>query len=90
MTPISADGGDPGWQAALFGLLHPIKVATVEAHLWLDEPLSATLLLEVFDRTVAHNNLAYHVRKLADVGVLHEVSTKQRRGALEHFHRLTT
>jgi hypothetical protein len=89
-TSISADAAVPGWQAALFGLLHPTKIAVLQAHLWIDQPLSVTLLFEVFEGAIALNNLAYHVRVLARAGVLHEVSTKQRRGALEHFYRLAT
>lgn len=33
--------------------------------------------------------LAYHVRTLKKAGVIEEARTAQRRGSLEHFHRLT-
>ncbi len=62
----------------------------LEAHLWIDAPLSARLLVEVFDGAVPLNNLAYHVRKLAQAGVLQEEFTVPRRGAIEHFYRLAT
>jgi hypothetical protein len=33
--PVLAD-----WNTALYGLLHPAQMATVEAHLWIGRPLS--------------------------------------------------
>jgi hypothetical protein len=62
----------------------------VEAHLWVAEPLSTTLVSRLFEGEVPLNNLAYHVRGLAEAGVLRQVFTKQRRGALEHFYLLAT
>jgi hypothetical protein len=62
----------------------------IEAHLWVAEPLSTTLVSKLFDGEVALNNLAYHVRGLAEAGVLREVFTKQRRGAIERFYLLAT
>jgi DNA-binding transcriptional ArsR family regulator len=32
-------------------------------------------------------NVSYHVRQLADAGVLKLVTTKPRRGAIEHFYK---
>jgi hypothetical protein len=78
----------PLWEARLLGLLHPAVVEIVEACLWIDEPLSASLLVRVFDGSYPLNKLAYHVRRLAEAGVLELVSTTPRRGAIEHFLRL--
>jgi hypothetical protein len=90
-TPIEAApsaGRRPSWETALYGMLHPVRIAIVEALLWTGEPLSVTLLLDLFDREVRLNNLAYHVRVLAQAGVLCEVDRVPRRGALEHFYVL--
>jgi hypothetical protein len=84
----SEGGREPAWQMALFASLHPARVAVIEAHLWIAEPLSAKLLSKVFDGELRLNNLAYHVRVLAQAGVLHSVATVPRRGALEHFYVL--
>jgi hypothetical protein len=78
----------PLWEERLLGLFHPAVVEIVEACLWIDEPLSVTLLVKVLDHAYPLNNLAYHARKLTDAGVLKEVSTTPRRGAVEHFLRL--
>lgn len=62
----------------------------IEAHIWIAEPLSTTLVCKLFDGELPLNNLAYHVRGLAEAGVLREVFTLPRRGALEHFYVLAT
>jgi hypothetical protein len=78
----------PRWEERLLGLFHPAVVEIVEACLWIDEPLSVTLLVKVLDHAYPLNKLAYHARKLTEAGVLEEVSTIPRRGAVEHFLRL--
>lgn len=78
----------PRWEERLLGLFHPAVVGIVEACRWIDEPLSASLLVRVFDGTYPLNKLAYHARKLTEAGILEEVSTIPRRGAVEHFLRL--
>lgn len=35
-------------------------------------------------------NVAYHVRALREAGLIEQVRTMQRRGAVEHFYALTT
>lgn len=77
------------WESAIYGLLHPVQVGIIEAHVWIDEPLSATILVGVFDRRFELSKVSYHVRNLARIAVLQEVATRQRRGALEHFYRLS-
>ena len=63
----------PGWEPFLPHLVHPLKVAIVEALLWIGEPLSAVQLGKVF-RGVGdgfrESNVRYHVRHLAEVGVI--------------------
>jgi hypothetical protein len=78
----------PAWEVALLDLLHPAQIAIVEACLWIEEPLSATLLAELFEHDFKLNLIAYHVRRLAKRGVLHEVDSSTIRGAVEHFYRL--
>jgi len=59
--------------------VHPLKVAIVEALLWIGEPLSAVQLGKVF-RGVGdgfrESNVRYHVRHLAEVGVLEATATR--------------
>lgn len=37
----------------------------------------------------ALTNVSYHVRMLSDLGLIQQVDTAQRRGALEHYYRKT-
>jgi hypothetical protein len=83
-------GGTPaaGWGPAFFSLIHPVKIAAVEAFAWTREPLSALLVYEVLGRDWPFGTVAYHVRRLAEAGVLVERYSEPRRGAREHFYAL--
>lgn len=78
------------WEVALLDLLHPAQIAIVEACLWIEEPLSATLLAELFEHDFKLNLIAYHVRRLFERGVLHRVDGRIIGGAIEHLYRLAT
>lgn len=80
--------GPLDWETALFGLLHPSQVAIVEALYRIEEPLSPVLMVEVMDGRESLNNLAYHVRRLQDRGVIEEVGYRPARGAVEHLYAL--
>jgi DNA-binding transcriptional ArsR family regulator len=67
----------------------------------ISHPLRHRLLGLLDDRTASPNELArelglplgrvsYHIRLLADLGVIELVRTEPRRGALEHFYRAVT
>lgn len=84
---MSADDR-PTWEIAFFSLLHPLQVAAVEAYAWIDEPLSAHLLYEVTGRAWPLGTVGYHVRRLAERGVLVELYREPVRGAVEHFYGL--
>ena len=67
----------------------------------ISHPLRHRLLALLDDRTASPNELArelelplgrvsYHIRLLADLGVIELVRTEPRRGALEHFYRAVT
>jgi hypothetical protein len=78
----------PNWEAALYGTMHPIQVALIEALAWVDQPLSPTLAVHLLDGEFSLSNLAYHVRRLAEARVIHQVDSIPRRGAAEHFYSL--
>ena len=78
------------WEALIGRLLHPTQLAVVEAMLWIDRPLSPAQLVRVFDGGVHLSSVAYHVSRLADLGVLEQTETRPVRGAVEHFFRLVT
>lgn len=47
--------------------------------------MSPKMFADVLDQPLG--DVSYHIRALADAGVLKLVNTKPRRGALEHFYK---
>jgi hypothetical protein len=66
--------------------VHPLKVSIVEAMEWVGEPLSPAELVRVLDRTAKLGTVAYHVKRLEELGALELSHTRPVRGALEHFY----
>jgi hypothetical protein len=85
---IVGDGQSFEWGALVPRVVHPLKVAIVEALLWVDEPLSAKELDLVFDEEWGLSLVAYHLRKLAALGVVEPVRQEPVRGALQTFYAL--
>ncbi|MDX6626074.1 MAG: hypothetical protein QOE56_1063 [Solirubrobacterales bacterium] len=76
------------WAALVPNLVHPIRVAMVEAWSWIDRPLSSTDFAQIFDNEFSVSYLAYHVRELLKMKALKKVSSRQVRGATESFYVL--
>jgi predicted transcriptional regulator len=76
------------WDALIGRLVHPTQVAIIEAMEWIDRPLSPVELARVFEREVPLSSVAYHVRRLAELGVVVNTGMRRVRGAREHFYRL--
>ncbi len=77
------------WPALAARILHPIQVDVIEAMRWLDQPLSASELVQVFDRERRLSTIAYHVRRLYDLGALQPTGRREPvRGSIERFYRL--
>jgi DNA-binding transcriptional ArsR family regulator len=89
-----ADGVEPGSGLELLRdpdvlrtLAHPTRMKIYTA--MVEEPLSAKELAERFEQPLAR--LSYHVRTLADAGLLRAVRQTQRRGAVEtHYRAIAT
>jgi hypothetical protein len=69
--------------------LHPVKVAVLEAFMWMDQPLSPKELDLLFDQGDGVSLVAYHVRSLADACILEKARQKTVRGAVQTFYRLS-
>lgn len=84
-----ATGEEFDWSALVPRIVHPLKVAIIEALQWIDTPLSSTDLRKVFggDR-FSLNLIAYHASQLAKLGAIRPVSSRQVRGATETFYSL--
>jgi hypothetical protein len=74
------------WAKLVPQVVHPLRVATVEALRWINQPLSPSELHEVFDGEFGLSLVSYHVNVLADSGVLVEVGNRQARGARQTFY----
>ncbi len=85
MTP----GNNFEWDMLVPHLVHPLKVAIIEAMSWIEEPTSPRELALMFGDEYGVSLVAYHVRTLADVGVLEKVRQQAVRGALQTFYVLT-
>jgi hypothetical protein len=77
------------WEMLVPHLVHPLKVAIVEAMSWIEEPISARDLDLLFGEEFGVSLVAYHVRILADYGALEKVGEQAVRGALQTFYVLT-
>jgi DNA-binding transcriptional ArsR family regulator len=73
---------DPRWLRAIS---HPIRIRLLA--MLEEEPASPVVLANKLDQPLG--TIAYHVRTLYDLGLLKLVSTRQRRGATEHYYRAT-
>jgi DNA-binding transcriptional regulator GbsR (MarR family) len=75
------------WETLVPLVVHPLKVAIVEALLWIEEPLSASELTKTFSQSdMSLSRISYHVRMLAEVGVLTKVRERPVRGSVEKFY----
>jgi hypothetical protein len=90
MSPETEGAPMPAWSSAFFSLIHPVQVAAVEAFAFIGEPMSALVVYEVLGRSSSFGTVAYHVRRLAERGVLVERYTEPVRGAHQHFYALAT
>jgi DNA-binding transcriptional ArsR family regulator len=85
---LTVKGDEPfSWDVLVPLVVHPLKVAIVEALWWIGEPLSATDLTKVIgDEEYGLSHISYHMVKLADAGAIEVVSTRPVRGSLEKFY----
>lgn len=77
------------WPALIDSQVHPVKVAAVEALRWIGGPLSARELWLIGVGEPVYGNVAYHVKALADDGLLIHTAKAPARGSVEKFYVLT-
>src|ERR1700761_8538356 len=71
---------DPRWLRAVS---HPIRIRLLA--MLDEEPARPVILASKLQQPLG--TVAYHVRTLYDLGLLKLVSTRQRRGATEHYYK---
>jgi DNA-binding transcriptional ArsR family regulator len=80
-TPLPITSiSDPRWIRAIS---HPLRIRLLAM---LDEQAASPVILAA-KLAQPLGTIAYHVRTLNDLGLLKLVSTRQRRGATEHYYR---
>lgn len=87
------EGSEPlpfNWGALVPLVVHPVKVAIIEALSWIGEPLSAVDLKQVVAEEIPQSSsssstsyVSYHVGGLAKLGVIVKVGERQVRGAVK-------
>ncbi len=82
----TAAGGEQfDWQWLVSQTVHPVKVAIVEALMWIGRPVTSNDLFNSFDRPGSIGNVSYHVNELARMEVLYVVERRAMRGLKERY-----
>jgi hypothetical protein len=77
------------WDSLVPYLVHPVKVAIIEAMEWVEVPVSPRELDRIFEEQFGVSLVAYHMRTLAEAGVVEKVRQQAVRGALQTFYSLS-
>jgi hypothetical protein len=75
------------WLVCVPRLIHPLKLTIIEVLLYMEQPLSATQLVELLDQEDCYLGLiSYHLGTLKEAQVIELVESRSVRGAKEHFY----
>ncbi len=89
-VPAGYGPGAVDWDELLAGLLHPIQFQIIEAMHWIDRPLSASQLVQVFDCDPKElSALSYHLRRLRTLKIVRLSWVRRVRGARERLYKLS-
>jgi hypothetical protein len=80
------EGEQFDWNALVPHVIHPLKVAVIEALAWIEQPLSATDFRKLFDERFSTAAISYHLVKLAEADALELTRKRQVRGVTEKFY----
>jgi hypothetical protein len=76
------------WEHFVALFVHPIKVAILESMVWLEMPLSAKTVDEMFDQQFGVSLISYHLKVLAELSLVEKSGQRHVRGAVQTFYRL--
>lgn len=74
---VSSDSPFPGWEAVVLKFVHPVKVAVIEALLFIEKPLTAAQLAKLFSGNgggFREPHVRYHLHQLVRVNVLEVIT----------------
>jgi hypothetical protein len=85
---VTTAGDDVAFDWAEFvpRLVHPLKVAIVEALLWINAPLSASELTKVFYGRWELGVVSYHMKKMAAIDAISKVLERPVRGSVQTLY----
>jgi hypothetical protein len=63
------------WGALVASVLHPVDVQIIEALQWIEQPLSADDLIQMFDGKPSWAVVGHHLRRLAKLGAIRLAET---------------
>jgi DNA-binding transcriptional ArsR family regulator len=89
-SPAEPGAAAVDWDGLLAGLLHPTQFQIIEAMHWIELPVSASQLVQVFacDRKEL-SAVSYHLRRLRELKIVRLSSVRRVRGAKERLYELT-
>lgn len=87
------DGGDElpfDWTALVPAIVHPMRLAILEAMAWTGRPISATDMKRILEERVSVSHVSYHFTVLAEkrAAFIELVDKRQVRGSQEKFYFL--
>ncbi|MFL5898000.1 MAG: hypothetical protein ACJ76D_06000 [Solirubrobacterales bacterium] len=74
------------WSSLVASVVHPVKVAIIEALLWIEEPLSAVQIVRLFrgaGREFYDSNIRFHLRALVEIELLEPVNPQDSASTLK-------
>lgn len=75
------------WEALVPRVINPTKVTIIEALLYMERELSAAETSKLLgDPKLTLPHVAYHMRSLADMGILVKTGSRRVQGAIESFY----
>jgi hypothetical protein len=77
------------WDTLVSRVLHPIQLSMVEALIWIGLPISPSDLSQMYGGEFTNSHTGYHVKVLADHGIVELSGTEQVRGVTRHLYVLT-
>lgn len=76
------------WDALVSQVIHPMKVAIIEAIRYVERPLSASDVRRSMEEARTVSFVAYHVKELVAMEALIQVSQRAVRGTEEKFYEI--
>ena len=86
---VTSEGGERpefAWDLLVPELVHPMKVAIVEALTFVGLPLSANDICKMTEDALSVSYVSYHVQTLVKAEAITCVRTRRVRGAIEKFY----